>query len=161
VGGGGSEGQYCRATDCAVEHFRGSLRANLIESCSDDGIYVNKGEGLAIAHNTLLDTGGVSVRFSRSDVVLEGNLIDGPVRARDGARIRAGDNFGTTAVELYAGAHPVRALFGDLRAGSLAWAGAPPRGRDAGAAADDLCGTRRPPRAAYGAFEDFTACRAN
>ena len=164
VGGGGTEKQYCRNNsddDCAVEHFRGAIRANLIQSCSDDGIYVNRGEGVAIAHNTLLDTGGIAVRYSRSDATVEGNLIDGLLRARDGARIRAIDNVGTRATQLYAGWHPVRALFRDLHAGSLAWSGDPPRRDGASDPANDLCGAPRPARPAHGAIEDFAACLVN
>jgi len=160
VGGGGSEQQYCRGSDCAVEHFRGAIRANLIVSCSDDGIYVNRGDGISITHNTLIDTGGITVRFSRSDAAVVGNLIDGLLRAKDGGRIRANDNFATRAIELYAGRHPVRALFRDLRAGNLEWAADPPRGDAHGDPGKDLCDAARPARPAHGAFETIAACAA-
>jgi hypothetical protein len=158
IGGGGSGNQYCRDGDCRVEHFRGAIRANLIQSCSDDGIYVNRGEGVSIAHNTLLDTGGISVRFSRSEALVEGNLIDGLLRARDGARIRSSDNFGTRATQLYFGAHPVRALFRNLEAGSLEWKTVPPRRASGGDTGNDLCDVRRPAPPAYGAIEGVAAC---
>jgi hypothetical protein len=158
IGGGGSENQYCRDGDCGVEHFRGAVRANLILSCSDDGIYVNRGEGVSIAHNTLIDTGGISVRFRRSEALVEGNLIDGLLRARDGGRIRSSDNRGTRATQLYLGGHPVRALFRDLESGSLQWKTAPPRRAAGGDTGNDLCDLRRPAPPAYGAIEDFAAC---
>jgi hypothetical protein len=119
-------------------------------------IYVNRGGASRSCTTRCIDTGGISVRSARSDAAIEGKLIDGLLRARDGARIRANDNFGTRATQLYAGTHPVRALFRDLRSGRLNWNGAPPR-RMAPATGNDLCDSRRPARAGYGAIEDLAS----
>ncbi|MGZ8288011.1 MAG: right-handed parallel beta-helix repeat-containing protein [Telluria sp.] len=154
LGGGGTGPQYCRDGRCITEQDGGIIRANLVASCSDDGIYLNKAASSTVEYNTLLDTGGMVVRFAQSSATVEGNLVDGTIRVRDGGLLHPGDNRQTSAAWLYAGYHPVRALFGD----GLTWNGDAPR-RKGGASAPDLCGTARPERPAYGAFEDFGACR--
>lgn len=158
LGGGATGAPYCRDGKCIVEQERGVLRANLIANCSDDGIYLNNAAASRIEHNTLLDTGGVQVRFAGSSADIEGNLIDGAIRARDGAVVRDNDNRSTAMSLLYAGYHPVRALFADAAQFDLSWKSAAPR-RSAPTQAPDLCGKTRPAQPAYGAFEDFAACR--
>ncbi|MDT1847664.1 right-handed parallel beta-helix repeat-containing protein, partial [Acinetobacter baumannii] len=39
-GGGGTGKPYCRDGRCDAEHEGGTMRANLVASCSDAGIYV-------------------------------------------------------------------------------------------------------------------------
>jgi parallel beta-helix repeat protein len=156
-GGGGTGPAYCRDHRCITEQDHGVMRDNLIASCSDAGIYVNSGAGISISHNTLVDTGGIDVRFPESAADVIGNLVDGPIRARNGARVRALDNMDTPVAYLYAGYHPVRKLFADVQALNLAWGGKPPR-RALASASTDMCGQRRPVWASYGAFEDFAAC---
>jgi hypothetical protein len=156
--GGGSTGKaYCRDHRCITEQDHGIMRDNLIASCSDAGIYINSGADTSIVHNTLLDTGGIDVRFPESAADVIGNLVDGTVRARNGARVRALDNLDTPIAYLYAGYHPVRKLFADVQGLDLAWAARPPR-RARSSPSTDMCGKRRPVWASYGAFEDFSAC---
>jgi parallel beta-helix repeat protein len=159
LGGGGTGKEYCRDTRCITEQDESSIRANLIMSCSDDGIYINRSASSHIEHNTLIDTGGISVRFVESSADVNGNLVDGTIRSRDDGVLYAGDNIQTSMTKLYWGWHPVRHLFGDL--GALPWAANPPRRQAVGASTRDLCGVQRPPRAAYGAFEDFSNCLSN
>jgi hypothetical protein len=156
--GGGATGKaYCRDRHCVTEHDHGIMRDNLIASCSDAGIYVNSGADTHIVHNTLLDTGGVDVRFPESGADVIGNLVDGTIRARNGARVRALDNMDTPIAYLYAGYHPVRKLFASSQDFDLHWKAEAPRRAQPGRSLD-LCGKRRPVWASYGAFEDFSGC---
>ena len=157
-GGGGTGKPYCRDGRCDVEHEGGTMRANLVAACSDAGIYVNRGAGSRILDNTLLDTAGVQVRFPESSARLDGNLVDGSLVGRDGGRLDLGHNRSTPIALTYLGYHPQRRLFADPATLDLRWKdGAPARGRGA-AAGPDLCGVPRQATAAYGAFEDFSAC---
>lgn len=157
-GGGGTGKPYCRDGKCITEHEQGIMRANLVVACSDVGIYLNSAAASRIADNTLLDTGGVDVRFPESSAELDGNLIDGAVRSRNGGLLRMGDNRTTPIAALYAGLHPQRSLFASAATLDLRWDGAPPR-RSVREPSVDLCGSTRPATPAYGAFEDFQACR--
>lgn len=156
-GGGGTGKPYCRDGRCATEHAGGTMRANLVASCSDAGIYVNRGADSRILDNTLLDTAGVQVRFPESRAWLDGNLVDGAPVSRDGGRLELGDNRVTPIALTYLGYHPQRWLFADQATLDMRWEqDAPLRG--GAAAGPDLCGATRPASAAYGAFEDFAAC---
>ena len=158
--GGGSTGQeYCRDARCITEQEGSTIRSNLIMSCSDDGIYVNRSATSDVRHNTLIDTGGISVRFTASSADVEGNLVDGSIRSRDGAALHASDNLQTSMTRLYLGSHPLRGLYRDLERFDLSWAGALPKRQRTETKASDLCASGRPTNPAYGAFEDFAACR--
>lgn len=156
-GGGGTDKAQCRDGRCITEQDHGSIRDNLIAACSDAGIYVNSGAESRIVHNTLLDTGGIDVRYPESGADVIGNLVDGTIRARDGARVRAVDNLDTPIAYLYVGYHPVRALFADVQGLDLGWKGEAPR-RALASPSVDMCGRPRPVWARYGAFEDFGYC---
>jgi hypothetical protein len=110
-----------------------------------------------VVHNTLLDTAGIDVRFPESGAEVIGNLVDGTIRTRNGARLRALDNLDTPIAYLYAGYHPVRRLFASPEELDLRWRGEAPRRAVAGRAVD-LCGKARPVWASYGAFENFSGC---
>ena len=156
-GGGGTEKPYCRDRRCAAEHEGGTMRANLVTSCSDAGIYVNRSAGSRILDNTLLDTAGVQVRFPESSALLDGNLVDGALVTRDGGRLEPGENRSTPIALTYLGYHPQRWLFADPAMLDLRWKDGAPQ-RDGAAAGPDLCGAPRQGAAAYGAFEDVAAC---
>lgn len=157
LGGGGTEPRYCADGACATEQNDGAIESNLIASCSDDGIYVNHGGVSRIANNTLLDTGGIVVRFAESRAEVEGNLVDGAIRSRDGGVLHANGNLQTPVSALYFGYHPQRSLYRDALAFDLAWASPPPR-RVSTAEPVDLCRASRPARPVFGAFEDIAAC---
>ncbi|MFC0250909.1 right-handed parallel beta-helix repeat-containing protein [Massilia consociata] len=161
-GGGGTGKPYCRDGKCITEHDQGVMRANLVAACSDVGIYVNSSAGSRIVDNTLLDTAGVDVRFPESSAQVDGNLVDGPVRSRNGGQLRMGDNLTTSIAALYVGLHPQRSLFVSPARLDLRWDGEPPRRTIQGTqdAPLDACGARRPATPVYGAFEDFAACLA-
>ena len=159
LGGGGTGLSYCRDQRCITEQDGGIIRSNLIASCSDEGIYLNRAATSQVLHNTLIDTAGIMARHPESSARVEGNIVDGRMRAERGATLQAGDNLDTSVSRLFMGSHPQRALFRDALGLDLAWAGGVPR--RAGAASEpgaDLCGAARPAQPAYGAVEDFAAC---
>jgi len=156
-GGGGSGAAACRDRRCVLEHERGLMRDNLIVSCSDDGIYVNRSAQSEIIHNTLIDTAGIDIRFAESTARVEGNLVDGPIRVRDGAILRDSDNRDTPLWARYIGLPGVRGYFADALGLDLRWVSAPPR-RSQAQAPFDLCGLPRPAAPAYGAFETLDRC---
>jgi len=158
LGGGGSGGNFCRDSACAIEQEGGAIESNLIAFCSDDGIYVNRGADSRVQNNTLIDTGGIVVRFVESAAAVEGNLVDGAIRSRDGAALHASDNLSSSVGALYFGRHAQRELFRDALALDLAWATQPPRHASMTPASPDLCRATRPPRPVYGAFEDIGTC---
>jgi Right handed beta helix region len=159
LGGGGTGKEYCRDERCVTEQDGGVIESNLVASCSDDGIYVNRAAASQVLQNTLIDTGGISVRFPESAALVDGNLVDGIIRSRDGAAMHDEDNLQTAATLLYLGAHPQRKLFVDAAGFDFAWGAAAPRRRAPMApGSTDLCGVLRPERPTYGAFEDFSVC---
>jgi parallel beta-helix repeat protein len=157
-GGGGSQAAACRDRRCLVEHQRGVMDNNVIASCSDVGIYVNRSAQTRIVHNTLIDTAGVLVRHPESSATGAGNLIDGGIAVRDGARFDDRGNRTAWFAWAFAGIHPVRRLFADPEVLDLRWRDEPPRLQNSVGPDADLCGRDRPRNAAYGAFEDIDAC---
>lgn len=159
LGGGGTGKEFCRDGKCITEQEESVLRANLIVGCSDAGIYLNSAARSRIEDNTLVDTGGIDVRFATSGAELDGNLVDGPIRARDGALLRLGDNRDAGLWRAYVGSHPVRDLFAAPARGDFRWdQAAPAHAAVAPRARLDLCRASRGGRGAHGAFEDFGAC---
>jgi hypothetical protein len=159
LGGGGTGKPYCRDGKCITEQDGGILEANLIAACSDDGIYLNNAAASKLVHNTLIDTGGIQVRFAGSSADIVGNLVDGDIRGRDGALLRIADNLSTPIAMLYMGYHPQRDLFVDAPGFDFRWRDGPQvryKVKENGA---DLCGAERRPSPAYGAFDDIAACR--
>ena len=165
LGGGGTGQEYCRDGRCITEQDGGVLRANLVVGCSDAGIYLNSAAGSTVVDNTLLDTTGIDMRFPTSSARVDGNLVDGPIHARDGAIAHLGDNLSTALWRSYAGSHPVRSLFRAPQAGDFAWRDGAPLRAEADevarpAQASDLCGRARAVPAVYGAFANAKECAA-
>ncbi|MFL6675139.1 MAG: right-handed parallel beta-helix repeat-containing protein [Massilia sp.] len=158
-GGGGTGKPYCRDHRCITEQDQGVMRANLIASCSDAGIYVNSGAASRIVDNTVIDTAGVQVRFPESSAELGGNIVDGAIASRNGAQLRLADNLQTPIALLYLGYHPLRKLYKSAATFDFSWKEAAPR-RAGAQPSVDLCGVGRKADARYGAFEDFGACVA-
>ena len=87
-GGGGTGKSYCRDTPrCATEHTGGAASNNIVAHCNDFGIDVNRSSQITVAHNTLINTSGIDVRQSPASVEIRGNLLDGYIRGRDGAKL--------------------------------------------------------------------------
>jgi hypothetical protein len=94
-GGGGTQPEsVCEDGTCTPEHQRGIMRNNIIANCpADVGVYVNKAADTQIHHNLLYNTGGgIDVRFNASQVDLQGNMMSGRIRERDGGKANANGN---------------------------------------------------------------------
>lgn len=87
-GGGESGPQYCRDKQCVTEHEGGRAINNIIAHCNDMGIDINRSAQSFVAHNTLINTGGIDVRGDKASAVLFGNLYEGIARARKGGSLR-------------------------------------------------------------------------
>ena len=127
LGGGGTGAHWCRDGKCITEQQGGVIRANLIVACSDVGIYLNGAADSRVEDNTLVDTTGIDVRFATSSARLDGNLVDGPVRSRNGGLLHLGDNRTMPLWHAYVGSHPVRDLFRAPLEGDFSWSGQAPR----------------------------------
>lgn len=158
LGGGGTTPAFCRDRKCITEQSGAVIVANLIASCSDVGIYLNSAADSRVLHNTLIDTGGIDVRFATSSATVTGNLVDGAIRSRDGGLLHVEDNLDTSIAALYLGMHPQRALLRAPQAFDWRWTGIAPRSTVLRQGVADLCGTARPAAPSYGATEDFAAC---
>jgi parallel beta-helix repeat protein len=159
LGGGGTGARFCRDGRCVTEQERGVLRANLIVGCSDVGIYLNSASDSRIEDNTLVDTAGIDVRYATSTARLDGNLVDGPIRSRDGGLLHLADNRDAGLWRSYLGWHPVRALFAAPGEGDFSWKDEAPGRMQPRRDGVDLCGAARATVGVYGAFDDFGACR--
>lgn len=86
-GGGGTGMAFCEDEDCSSEHRNGIMRNNVISHCPTDvGIYINRCSGCALLHNTVYDSTGIDVRFDTTENIrIEGNLLGGRIRDRNGA----------------------------------------------------------------------------
>jgi len=160
-GGGGTGKELCRDGRCITEQDGGIMRANLVVGCSDAGIYLNSAANTRVKDNTLVDTTGIDVRFPTSSARLDGNLVDGPIRSRDGGLVHEGDNRTSAVWQAFAGLHPVRSLFVAPVAGDFRWSGEAPlrtRAREDDDGIADLCGGRRLQPPAYGAFDSIAGC---
>lgn len=162
LGNGGTGPQYCRDKRCITEQDRGAIVSNLVAFCSNDGIDVNRAAASVVAHNTVIETTGVLVRSVESSADVFGNLVDGPIRSRNGGVLYERDNLDTSQARLALGSHPLRDAYADVTKLDFRWRGKPVR-REKPTKPDevvpfDLCGTKRPSPAAYGAVEDFSAC---
>jgi parallel beta-helix repeat protein len=158
LGGGATAPEYCRDHRCITEQDRSVIDSNLVMSCSDDGIYLNKAAASRISNNTLLDTGGIQVRFPESSADVVGNLVDGKIRSRDGGLLRVSGNYDTGLSSIFVGYHPVRMRFRDPVMMDLSWRNKPEAALPANSASNDLCGVSRVAPSSAGAFDDFMRC---
>jgi parallel beta-helix repeat protein len=156
LGGGGTGPRFCRDQRCITEQERGVIEANLIASCSDEGIYLNRSAGSRIRHNTVINTTGITVRFLESSADVEGNIVDSSIRRRDDGILRKIDNLEDPPINAYIGLNSVRDVY--QSDGTFAWRTQPPRRGTIPFLPLDLCGSQRPKTPAYGAFERFSDC---
>lgn len=87
-GGGGSGAQFCRDGACRNEHSGGIASNNIIAHCNDFGLDVLNGSHIVLAHNTLINTSGISARGEGTSVLVYGNLYEGRIVARNGAQTK-------------------------------------------------------------------------
>jgi parallel beta-helix repeat protein len=83
-GGGTSPNSICEDGTCIPEHQNGILRNNVILSCNDVGIYLNRATNTRIQHNTLYATSGVDVRYAESTAEIRNNLSGAGINLRNG-----------------------------------------------------------------------------
>lgn len=101
-GGGGTDVNVCRDRRCITEHSEGIAANNIIAHCNDFGIYVNASNQSLIAHNTLINTSGIDVRFPTSSAVVYANILDGRARGREGAQLEQDMNLRGGMSEIFA-----------------------------------------------------------
>lgn len=93
-GGGSNPDPICEDRDCSVEHQGGVMRNNVIANCpADVGVFINECADCAILHNTIYNSTGIDVRFvPTSNIRVEGNILAGRIRDRDGATSMRANN---------------------------------------------------------------------
>ncbi len=91
-GGGTSPDSICEEGTCTPEHEGGVLRNNIVASCSDVGIYLNKAADTEVVANTLYATEGIDVRFDASTAHLTHNVLDADIKERDDGSATLGAN---------------------------------------------------------------------
>lgn len=93
LGNGGTGKRFCQSENCAYEHKGGIIEKNLLLNCSNDvAIYLNKATDTRITDNILLNSVGIDARFSATSVVADNNVIQGRIKARDGASLESEHN---------------------------------------------------------------------
>lgn len=88
-GGGGTQpATVCRSDGCAAfEHRHGLAANNIVAHCNDAGLDINRASDIVLAHNTLINTAGVSARRAPTQARLLSNLLEGNISSRDGAAL--------------------------------------------------------------------------
>ena len=157
-GGGGTDMGLRRDLGrSGYEHADGLISDNLIAFCSDDGIYLNRAANSVVRHNTLIATAGIDVRFTESTADLDGNIIDGPIRARDNGLFWGADNESGSLAGMFLGRNPVRDFYVDPGRLDLRWRRLPITTRpDPG---EDVCGAAWMQSRAGGRIPGFSRLR--
>ena len=155
-GGGTAWGTRRDLGRSGYEHADGMMKDNLIAFCSDDGIYLNRAANSVLRHNTLIGTSGIDVRHPESMALIEANVVDGPIRARDDGLFRDSGNEAGSLRGMFLGRNPVRELFVDPGRFDLRWRRLPVL-VDTGQGLD-LCGAERNGFTPPGAYRDFRVC---
>jgi uncharacterized protein (TIGR03382 family) len=127
------------------------MRNNIVASCSDVGIYLNRAADTKLLFNTLVETSGIDFRFATSSGIAHGNLLSGAIRNREGAAHTAASNLASIPTDSFA-AWYADAAHGDLRiVGDVTeLIGKATAHADV---SDDYCVRERPAAPTYGALE--------
>ncbi len=156
-GGGGTGQLYFRDYGLSgYEQADGVMTDNLIAFCSAEGIYLNRAANSVIRHNTLIGTGGIDVRFPETIAQVDGNIVDGPIYARDNSLLITDSNETASLGLMFLGKNPVRTLFMDPARLDLRWRHVPVMVETA--PGEDLCGADWSALSPAGAFRDFRVC---
>ncbi len=92
-GGGTTDPRYCQGRSCKIQHYKGTLKSNVIMNCpADVGVYLNNAASTRMINNTIINTKGVDVRFSGSFALMANNIIEGRINGRDNGRFREVNN---------------------------------------------------------------------
>lgn len=142
LGCGGTGKDFCRDGRCEVELSNSVIANNVVAHCNDFGIDLHRARNAVVAHNTLVNTAGIDARQATTQAVAIGNLFEGRLRARDGARLDAGDNAQPGSLD---------ALLVAPNALDLRWQESSDQIRSTPETQRDFCGQRRPPISPPGA----------
>lgn len=142
LGGGLTGPRFCPDGRCLFEHKGGVIRNNVIVDCNDVGIDNNRATQSVIAHNTVIRTLGIGLRATPSDATVYGNVVDGPIQARQGSTIKLDHNHR-----------------GDARQFPFGWQSSPARIPTHSLVSDDFCGRPRPATTLPGAFHQAGGCQ--
>ncbi len=135
LGCGATAAEFCRDGRCDVELFDSVVANNVVAHCNDFGIDLHRARNALVAHNTLVNTAGIDARHPATQAVAIGNLVEGRVRTRDGARLDARDNALTGTLD---------SLLTAPDALDLRWHESSDRTRPTPETERDFCGRRRP-----------------
>lgn len=116
-GGGNTGQQFCRDRLCEREHINGSFINNIVAHCNDSGLDINRSAPVLVAHNTLINTSGITLRQQPARAVLAGNLYDGLVLTRDNTHMTEAPQTSVSA----------KGALIDADALDLRWVNPPPR----------------------------------
>lgn len=142
LGCGATGKAFCRDGRCDVELSDSVVANNVVAHCNDFGIDLHRAQKALVAHNTLINTAGIDARQGTTQGVAVGNLLEGRVRTRDGARLEARDN---------AVSNPLDNLLTAPTALDLHWQESSDQTRPTPETERDFCGHRRPPISPPGA----------
>lgn len=150
LGCGGTGREFCRDGRCEFEQLNSVVANNVVAHCNDFGIDLHRTRGALVAHNTLVNTEGIDARHGSTQATAVGNLIEGRVRARDGARLVELDNARAGTLDRW---------LAEPHALDLRWLTVTDGARATPETERDFCGARRPPMSPPGAMVE-TACGA-
>ena len=142
LGCGATGKEFCRDGRCDVELSNSVVANNVVAHCNDFGIDLHRARNALVAHNTLVNTAGIDARQPTTQAVAVGNLLEGRLRARDGARLDAQDN---------ATPNQLATLMTAPAALDLRWFESSDQARPTPETDRDFCGRRRPPVSPPGA----------
>ena len=135
LGCGATGKAFCRDGRCDVELFDSVVANNVVAHCNDFGIDLHRAQNAVVAHNTLINTAGIDARQATTRGVAVGNLLEGRMRARDGARLDELDNAMVRSLD---------ALLAAPNALDLRWHEPSDQTRATPETERDFCGQRRP-----------------
>ena len=142
LGCGATGRAFCRDGRCDAEMSNGVVANNVVAHCSDFGIDLHRAQASLVAHNTLINTEGIDARQSTTRAIVVGNLVEGTIRARDGARVDANAN---------AVARTLDTVLAMPDALDLHWLESSDQTRATPETERDFCGNLRPPISPPGA----------
>ena len=148
MGGGGTGAGFCREGRCIAEHTEGVVANNVVAHCNDTGIDVNGSNRILVAHNTLVNAGGILIRNAPASATVRANLMEGAIRTRGDAWLDATDNVRGS----------LESLLRDRDALDLSPAGTLAEVETAPGIRDDFCGRPRGARSLPGALAAAPPC---
>lgn len=147
-GGGGTGQEFCRDKACNAEFMNGLVANNIVAHCNDFGIDVYRSGLISIAHNTLINTAGIDVREPPATAHLYGNLVEGMIRTRNGAKTKDEMNESVSLADVLQGADEL----------NLHWRNQPGKIPSLPLVTHDFCKRDRPDGTVPGAMDKELPC---